>query len=243
MASIEAASLSQLFSLFGQIKRSLEDSPSCEAAMRHCIDRLYARFESDLVLARAYLTVPYFALPRENQHFVDNLARNKGISLRPDVPVLSLLSTRGRREVWNDPRKSVGHRGIPLCSVEFVDALPMIARLLADFGIDLGWVVRPERSITTTRSGWAGLFHVPDARTARDQNERLIIPAQDFVAAEDVRTVFGVGGSYENGTLIALISFSRREISREIAQRFLPLTMLLKLTTSTHLQAGRIFTQ
>jgi hypothetical protein len=241
MGSLETASHSEIFALIGAIQRQLSQCPCLETAAQRAMDLLFEHFQNDLVLARTYTTSSYQLLPAANQQFVDRLASAKSLTLAPDVPVLSLVGTRGRKPAWNDRRQSAGHVGIPLASTQFIGALPMIARLLSDFGIELHWIERPERGISTTRSGWSGLFHVPDARESRDQNQRLIIPAQDFVAAEDVRTVFGVGGSYPTGTLFAMIFFTCRTLSRELAQRFLPLTTMFKSATLSHVEASRIF--
>lgn len=243
MSNFPNASHAEIFSFCGNLQRELRQCATYEAAAQHLMDRFYESFVEDLVLARTYVTVSYRALPLPNQQFVDRLASSKNLTLHPDVPVLSLVGTRGCKSAWNSRRQSVGHLGIPLASSDFVAALPMIARLLSDFEIELHWLDRPERGISTALSGWSGLFHVADARTSRDQYQRLIIPAQDFVIEQDVRTVFGVGGSYAAGKLFAMIFFSRRELSREIAQRFLPLSTLFKTATSPHIEANRIFAE
>ncbi len=187
------------------------------------------------------MTSPYETLPAEIKKFVDNLARTKNLHLSDNVTVLSLIGTRGRQPPWNDRRRSVGHAGIPLASADFISALPMIARLLTDLGVEIKWSERPERGFSAIHPGYSGLFYVPDARTSQDQYQRHIIPAQDFVAKEDVRTVFGVGGSYTTGTLFAMIFFSQKAMSREAALRYLPLVTMFKAITSAHVEAGRIF--
>jgi hypothetical protein len=241
MNNLESVSHSEIFAVIGAMQRQFAECPCFEAVAQRCMDLFYERFAEDLVLVRTYVTTPYQSLPAPNRQFVDRLARTKDLILKPNVPVLSLVGTRGNKSGWNDRRKSVGHVGIPLVSVDFIGALPMIARMLADFEVDLHWLEKPERDISTTRSGWAGIFHVLDARQTRDQHQRLIIPAQDFVAEEEVRTVFGVGGSYPSGTLFAMIFFTRRTFNRELAQRFLPITSMFKNATSAHVEAGRIF--
>jgi hypothetical protein len=117
----------------------------------------------------------------------------------------------------------------------------MIARMLSDFGANLNWVERPEQGISTMRAGWSGLFYVPDAAATKDQNQRFIIPAQDFVREQNIRTVFGVGGAYSAGTLFAVILFCRRDLSRESAKRFMPLSSLFRTLTAGCVESGRIF--
>ena len=241
MSSFLSASHAEIFTLLGVISRQLSDTSCFEVAAQRCLNLFYEQYESELALARLYVTSTFSALPAENRQFVEKLARSKEVGLRPDVPVLSLIGTRGRRPSWNDRRQSKGHLGIPLVSPDFVTALPMIARMFSDFEIELAWIERPERGISTTRSGWSGLFHVADARDSQDQHQRYIIPARDFVAEEEVRTGFGIGGSFISGTLLAMIFFTRCVLSRELAQRYLPLGTMFKTATSAHIEAGRIF--
>lgn len=241
MSRLTSASYTEMFSLFGSIQHQLGQSPCFETAAQQSMDLLYEHFADCVVLSRVYVTARYGDLPLPNRQFVDKLAHAKAVTMTEDAPVLSLMASRGRKPAWNNRRQSSGHVGIPLVSADFVSALPMIARLLSDFEIKLEWIERPERGISTLRSGWSGLFWVSDARTDKDQFDRLIIPAQDFVAEQDVRTVFGVGGSYSTGTMFAMIFFVTCSLSRDQAQRFLPLSNLFKTATNAHVEANRIF--
>jgi hypothetical protein len=73
--------------------------------------------------------VHYEALPPENQHFVDELARNKGVAseITAKTPVLSLLGT----QEWKRRGMTASRK---VTSVfpdlgEFLDSIPMISRL------------------------------------------------------------------------------------------------------------------
>ena len=55
--------------------------------------------------------------------------------------------------------------------------------------------------------GWYGIFSVKDARSSLDSARRHIIPAQDFVAEQQIKSVWGIG-------VATLISFTREELDR-----------------------------
>ncbi len=192
---------------------------------------LVERFPESLVLARLYVTVTQAELPAEDQAFVAKVADARSVTLSPSTPILSLLGTAGTQRDWNERRRSVGYRGIPLVSDAFIQQIPMMARLLADLGVQLDLLNAPDAGVSLVRRDWSGLFHVLDARTSRDQQGRLIIPEQDFVAEHGVKTVFGVAGSYPDGRIAVLILFTRETIPREIAERFLPIITQFKVAT------------
>jgi hypothetical protein len=89
--------------------------------------------------------------------------------------------TRGRQRNWNSRFDSQGHVGIPLASADFVDSIPMIARLLKELGPSIELAQDLDTAIVTQSIGSVGLFYMDDARTAEDQNGRKIIADQDFV--------------------------------------------------------------
>jgi len=70
------------------------------------MDLIYERFASDLAMARTYVTTPYQALPATNRQFVERLAQRNKLTLTPEVPVLSLVGTRGSQPQWNDRRQT-----------------------------------------------------------------------------------------------------------------------------------------
>ncbi|HYO93725.1 MAG TPA: hypothetical protein VER33_04400 [Polyangiaceae bacterium] len=57
-----------------------------------------------------------------------------GAKLSPDKPLLALFSSYGAAPAWCSPQ-SQKHRGIPLLSAAFVEAIPMLASLLRELGI------------------------------------------------------------------------------------------------------------
>lgn len=184
-----------------------------------------------MVIARVFVTVPFKDLPPANKEFFTNLARSVGAEteLKADTPVLSLIGTFGQEESRKDRHNSKGHVGIPLISSSFVDAIPMISRLLRELGVPLQWADSHDAEmIVKTVGSSVGLFFVDDAAKATDNQGRKIIVAQDFVSNYHVKSVFGTGGAYLNGQMLVLVVFCRDALSRTVAERFMEVTSLFK---------------
>ncbi|MET0792165.1 MAG: hypothetical protein ABW061_11645 [Polyangiaceae bacterium] len=198
------------------------------------------RFAS-VVLARVFLVFPFSALPDEERH---------GVALRLDgdprltgkTPVLTLLGTAGRAAAWNDRRRSVGHRAIPLLSSAHVQGIPMLTKLLADLEVNLAGL-DDGKPIATRRllGGRNGAFYVPDAAAALDEEGRKIIPSQDFVSEHRVRTVFGMGGAYADGTLVATVLFTTEVLPKDVVDRFPSVISNFKMATEDLLAQGKVF--
>ncbi len=192
---------------------------------------MFAMFEESLVLARAFLTIPYRLLPPRQQAAALTLATSVHLEslLGPSTPVLCLLASGGEIPAWNDPKSSRGHVAIPLLSDDFVASIPMISRLLKELGLPLSWV--QDTGAATDRQMFGaevGVFLVADAASALDDRGRQIIPAQDFVAAHSVRSVFAVGGMVFGGTALILVFFSRDTLDLRTARAFMPLVNQIK---------------
>ena len=208
------------------------------------LDALYARFDESLVLVRAFLTVPYKALPPRQHEFATRLAASVGLerTLSDFTPVHSLLATRGRLPAWNRPSASRGHVAIPLLSNDFVASIPMMSRLLKELGLPLTWVQDPGANVVKQAIGSeVGFFYVVDAPGAVDNLGRPIITAQDFVAEHTVRTVFAVGGTVFGGAALVLIFFSQDTVDARIARTFMPLVNLMKGVMVSRCSMSRVF--
>lgn len=201
---------------------------------------IYDVAPAELALVRTYALVPAAALTAAHRGFLSSRAAPTPLS--PETPVLTLIGTRGAQREWNDPRGSRDHLCIPLISPEAVMAVPMIAALLTQLGLDLSWLMS-KREVFARKlvGGFNGLFYVPDAARAADKLGRLIIPAQDFVAGNRIVTVFGNGGAYVDGTIVASIFFTRELLSYTDAERFAPLASTFKTRTSHLVAAARLF--
>ena len=217
-----------------------------EEAAQKFTDLLYDEYKESIVLARLFATVPFEKLPAANQAFVNKLAASQKIShlINNQTLVLSLLGTHGAKAAWNDRHHSQGHVGIPLASADFINAIPMMSRLLKELGLNLKWIESNDSEVVAKTIGkMAGLFYVPDAKTSLDHKGRKIIAAQDYVAANNVKTVFGFGGGYMlSTTFITIIIFTREMIEKNIAEKFLMLVNLIKTATLSMVREGKIFT-
>lgn len=101
---------------------------------------------------------------------------------------------------------------------DFVKNIPMITRLIQEFGLEINTVLEPmpdllinsERKIHSTF-----IFHVPRALGNRD------IPAQvEFVIPYQIKSVLGFGGLLPSGNLFVVIMFAKTWISQETASLF-----------------------
>ena len=175
------------------------DAAALETAAQQYTDLLCERFPADVLLARLFVTVPYGNAPADVRAFVDQLAKKTGISdrIRDDTLILSLAGTSGKEPDWNDRRRSRGHAGIPLATADFIDAVPMMSRLLRELGLGLDWIdARDTTIIARSLGSSSGVFYVREAVNETDTQGRKVIAAQDFVREHGVQTVFGMGGAY-----------------------------------------------
>ncbi|MBK7860754.1 MAG: hypothetical protein IPJ65_19555 [Archangiaceae bacterium] len=214
-------------------------SSMCQAADGFCA--LMTDTFASVVLARLFIVLPFGRLPPTEQRFVTaRLASSAKLS--PTTPTLCLLGTRGLQAVWNDRLQSQGHLAIPLLDSESVRNSPMIARLLADLQIDLK-ALDTGMPIVTRKllGGLNATFFVADAASAKDSQGRWVIPARDFAEQRGVRTVFGMGGSYVDGTLVVAICFCSELLERQVVDRFPSLISSFKMGTASLVSSGHVF--
>jgi hypothetical protein len=242
---IQQATSASVTELWTKVESNVKQSQSLEAASQAVAEALHTKFEESLVLARIYLTTSFDALPQTNKDFVQTLAESAGAAddLKAATPVLSLIGTHGQEADWCDRRNSKGHVGIPLISSAFVGAIPMISRMLGEFGVPMGFLDSHDTGIIIENIGSAaGLFFVEDAAEATDSEGRKIIAMQDFVSDYSVKSVFGIGGAYDGGQLFVIVVFCRDALSRTTTEHFLALANLFKSQTNALVDDQRIFT-
>jgi hypothetical protein len=224
---------------------TISKAPTLEEAAQSFVEGLYADFGT-VVLVRLYTTVPYTRLSHTTKPFADNIAKSAGVhdQIGPDTEVLCLMGTQGKRAEWCSRLQSKGHLAIPLVSAKFVQRIPMIARLLGEFGIGTDWLNEADKEsiIAKSMGKMATVFYVPDAATFRDSLNRLVIPVQDFVAENNIKTVFGVGGAYANGSICTVLFFMSETLDRSVVDRFLPIVNFFKQSTTSVMMTGRLFT-
>lgn len=216
-------------------------APSLQGEAELLLDALVQQAPRSTVLARVLVTRPYRELPRDAHAFADRLARAHGVRTRllPETPVLALLASRGKRPEWNDARASREHRAVPLTDPEFVRSMPMLARMLDDLGFPLdGLGPSPRRIGARLGDRSMGVFYVRDAAAPESAS---LIPARGFVAEHGIRSVFGLGSAYLDGSVLILVVFSQNLVDRETALRLAPLAASLKQRTYALVAAGRVF--
>ncbi|MEJ7730594.1 MAG: hypothetical protein WKG00_15410 [Polyangiaceae bacterium] len=201
---------------------------------------LFVREFASALLARVFVLVPFRSLPPAEQAFARELV-NGDARLVAGTRVLALLGTAGKEPAWNDRRASRGHLAIPLLDRSFVEGIPMIAALLAELEVD---VSRLEAAPIATRrllGGKNGRFYVAEAASARDGQGRHVIAARDFVESHQIKTVFGMGGAYMDGTLAVAIVFANEVVPAGVVDLFPSLIGNFKMATMELMTKGRIF--
>ena len=149
------ANFSVINTVKGRIEQELRNCACLEESSQKFINIFYEEFGESIVLLRLFATVPFENLPSENQAFVSTLTDSKGGAhlLKSHTPVLSLLGTRGKEADWNVRRHSKGHLGIPLLSKEYMDAIPMMSRLLKELGVEVDWIDKEDTKIVIRVKG------------------------------------------------------------------------------------------
>ena len=149
---------------------------------------------------------------------------------------LILLGTAGEKPEWNDRSKSEGHKAIPLPSEQFVSQIPMISRLVSQFGLDVNAVIRPDPTLLADlEKKEYNAFHVPEAVGSP------YIPAQDdFVIPHGVQSVLGFGSMLSTGDLFAVILFAKVHIARGTSDLAKSLAVKVKDTVQPFV-GGNVF--
>jgi len=221
----DVADYAARFRAIGAGARTMEEV--AQAAVRFVVEDL-----DGTAMARLYKTQQFETLPEDLREWA--LAQS-AIEPGPETRCLTLLATAGDQPEWNDRKLSKGHQAIPLVSREFIQRAPMVASLIAQFGLDPESVLNPRASrLTSMVEQRYGVFHVEHALGSES------VPAQAFVREHAISSVLGFGGVLHSGDLFALIVFSRRHVSPECAELFAPLAASLKLALTPFV--GREFT-
>ena len=164
-------------------------------------------------LVRFYKTHPYDQLDQGLQGFAQGIL---GSAPSDDTNCLTMLATMGDNDDWKSRSKSNGHRAIPLASADMVAGTPMISRLLTQFGLDVGSVMRPDPMLIGDMSSKTyNTFYEPEAVGSP------YIPAQDdFVIPNGIKSVLGFGGVLSSGGLFVVIMLSKASIPADVAGKF-----------------------
>ena len=97
-----------------------------------------------------------------------------------------------------------------------VAGIPMISRLLTQFGLDVGSVMRPDPMlIGDMPSKTYNTFYVLEA-----VGSPYISAQDDFVIPNEIKSVLGFGGVLSSGELFVVIMFSEVSIPADVAGKF-----------------------
>ncbi len=220
------------------LRLATSGSATLEAAASAIVTYLYAESAGtdpetpQCALIRFYKTMAFADLDSGQQAF----ARSKlhGADPVPDTRVLTLLATVGDRPEWCDPSLSVGHRAIPLPSVEIVEQAPMISELIRAMGFAISDVISPRPQLLDDSGKTYNVFHVEKALASE------FIPVQDnFVKRFGIESVVGFGGLLSSGEFFAVVMFSKVRIPSEPAGRFRNVALDVKAILHPFASASR----
>ena len=246
MAKLSEATRPTVTAMFDTTAGTIARQTTFEAAAQVVTDALYSTFSDTCALARIFVTTPFETLPQAMATWVQNLASAKGAAsgLTPQTPVLALAGSSGIRAEWRGRARSKGHVGIPLISASFIDAIPMMARLLGSLGRGLTWMdTKDAQQLLTSMSRLSGRFYVPDASRTTDNRGRKVISDQTFVAQNNIRSVFGLASAsvLPTGALMTLIVFASETLDQSHADLFQPTLPRLRAHTVALMGPGKLF--
>lgn len=221
---------SSLLQVSTAVRRMGNDATSMEQVATELVAYLRDYFvdkelgTSALPLVRCYVTQRRSQLEPALQDYA--LAAGVDAFADRDVVCLTLLATAGEKPSWNDRRASVGHRAIPLPSVETLARLPMVAQLVEQLGVDPQHLVEPDPALLRDlEERQYNVFFVQEAR------DSPFIPDQDnFVIPYGIRSVLGFGGVLPQGELFAVILFSSVSMPQTAVDTFAPVALSAKLS-------------
>jgi len=234
LSTFSSYQLDDVESLRGRVGEAISRCGTLQEAAQVCVTTLFDEFSESAVLFRFFATMAFAVLPEPDRSFVTGLAHSRGVlsELKDETCVVTLLGTRGRRPNWNDRHKSERRLCVPLLSASFIQTIPVVARLMTDVDQDVDWLSKQTtRIMVKTMGTMSRIVYVDDAGTAETEDHFKIIPSQDFVAANGVKTVLGLGGSYLGGSFMTLILFTREAIALEQVSKFTPLVHTIKSAT------------
>jgi hypothetical protein len=230
--SISSASWNEIQQLHARIDQQIASASNVADAAQRFAAAFSTSFES-VALARVFFVLPLRVLPAAERAAAEAMAAANGRAVVDATSTLVLAGTAGREAAWNDRTHSVGHRAIPLVDRELVDGAPMIAELLASLRVELATISSDvPAQLRTLAGGLNARFYVPDARTTVDARGRHVIAAREFVDRYAIASVFGMGGRYASGALVAAIVFTTETLSASEVDRFPSFIGTFKLATT-----------
>jgi hypothetical protein len=226
--------------------RKLSGFNSVEEIAQSFVDIVFEQFLDSLVLLRLFCSLPYSALLAQDQQLVDKKANDSGTRLlyKDSTPVLTLLGTRGQRPEWNQRSKSQGFRCIPLVSHGYVASLAMLSMQFKAMNFDLALLDRWDTTIATDAHAddYSGMLYVNHAGIDKDEQGRMIVPHQEFVAEHKVKSTLGFGTGYsDHPTIVMLFAFTNEILNKTEMAPFSSLLQNYLSVSREILKSGKIF--
>jgi hypothetical protein len=223
-------------------------SSSLEAAAQAFASALYERFTKTFLLVRLFASARFDSLAERDRRLVENKARAFGVAgpVPSGTPVLALLGTRGAQPDWNARNLSQRFRCLPLFSSRYVGSLSMLSLQLEAMKFDLANCDAWKASVAAAGRAdqWAGWVHIANPAVDRDRQGRMAVPAQDFVAAHDVRSAIGAGAGYSrHPTLLTVFAFCAEPTTPALGEAMQRLIETFRTATEPLAEAGAIFTR
>ena len=243
MPRMSTYSLEEVANLRARLNQDLRCDSVAEAAQKF-VEILFVELEESAVLFRLFVTVPFAVLGERERSFATKLAQARGFvdELNDDTSVVCLLGTKGKETGWNERYESERRLAIPLTKASFIQTIPMLSRLMSDMGVGLEWVEKQESEILTKSFGrMARVLYVEDAATARTSGGFDVVTERDFVAANGIKTVLGLGGAYLNSSIVMAILFTNETTPQRAVEKFMPLISTFKVATMKLVAEQRIF--
>jgi hypothetical protein len=245
MGRIATYSSEDVLKLQRRVEAEIKDRRSLQEAAQKFVELVFDELSESAVLFRVFGTVAFGALPERDREFARSLARERDCesALQEKTTVVSLLGTRGKRNPWNDRYSSRGHLAIPLTQASFIKTVPMVARLMSDMNTGLEWVEKQKLNMVVRSMGqMARVLYIEDAREVLTGDGFKVVPDQDFVVENEVRTVLGLGGAYLDRTIVAIVLFTSEHVPQGRVEKLMPLVHGFKVATMKNVMQGRIFT-
>ena len=230
MLDLSELQFSELIGLGRCLHHLCDDCDSMESAAQRIVETLFQGLcdhegKPACVLTRLFVTLPVDAL--------DEVFRKRALARLGEVEFekcshvmcLTLLGSMGVEPGWTNRRGSVGHAVTPLKGPEGLIRLPMISRLLEQLNIDPKTITEPNNHHTAQAE-----FHVYKVFHVEQAEGSPLLPAQEeFVKRYGIASAMGLGGRLPDGSLFAILLFSRVPISAKVVELFRPMALYVKL--------------
>ena len=192
------------FKILTDLLISIKGLDAADDLAQAFIDIIYEYFQESLVLLRLFSSVPYAALAMQDKQLVNKKANDSGTAhlYNDGTPILTLLWVAGAKDRLEQASQI---SGVPVYSIG-IERIYMLRlcqcypcnskkwNLISDYlihGICNRIIPRKGHA-----DEYSGMLYVKHAGIDKDEQRRMVVPCQEFVAENNVKTVLGFGGGY-----------------------------------------------